>query len=78
MSSVIEIVFDGFRLVLPLCHLFLVKVVRGIHLLEIKLELVFIGDCNAKPFNAHLVVIEALAESCEMLLSIPLRIVGNA
>ncbi len=24
---VVEIVFDGFRLVLPLCHLFLVKVV---------------------------------------------------
>ncbi len=47
-------------------------------MLEIKLELVFVGDCNAEPFNAHLAVVKALAESCEMLLSIPLRIVGNA
>ncbi len=75
---IVEIIFDGFRLVLPLCHLFLVKVVQGIHLLEIKLELVFIEDCNAEPFDAHLVVVKALAKSCEMLLSVPLCIVGNA
>jgi hypothetical protein len=75
---IVEIVFDGFRLVLPLWHLFLVKVVQGIHLLEIKLELVFVGDCNAKPFDAHLVVVKALAKNCEMLFSVPLRIVGNA
>ncbi len=74
----VEIVFDGFSLVLPLCHLFLVKVVQGIHLRKIKLELVFVRDCNAEPFDAHLVVVEALAKSCEMLLAVPLRIVGNA
>ncbi len=47
-------------------------------MLEIKLELVFVGDCNAELFDAHLVVVEVLAESCEMLLAVPLRKVGNA
>ncbi len=47
-------------------------------MLKKKLELVFIGDCNVELFDAHLVVVEALAKSCEMLLSVPLRIVDNA
>ena len=75
---VVEIVSDGFRLVLSLCHLFLVKVVQGIHLLKIKLELVFVGDCNAKTFDVHLVVVEALAKGCEMLSSVPIHVVGHA
>ena len=42
-------------------------------MLEIKFEFVFIGDCYAKPFDVHLVVVKALAEDCEMLLAVPLR-----
>jgi hypothetical protein len=68
----VEIVLDGFGLVFPLCHLFLVKVVQGIHLLEIKLEFVLVRDCDAVPFDAHLFVIGALAKGCEMLFSVPI------
>jgi hypothetical protein len=42
------------------------------------MELNLVRDCDAIPFNAHLVIFEVFTKGCEMLFSIPIRVVVHA
>ena len=48
---------------------------RDDNLLEVKLELVFVGDGDTEALDANLVVIEAFSEGCEVDLAVPLCVV---
>ncbi len=48
------------------------------YLFEVELELVFVGDGDPEPLDVHLIVVEALAEGCEMQFAVPLRVVPYA
>ena len=74
----VKIVLDSDGLVLPLCHLLFVEVVGRVHLLEVKLELVFVGDDESEALDANLVVVEAFSEGCEVDLTVPLCVVCQA
>jgi hypothetical protein len=62
---------DHLGLVLPGGHLHLVKEVGGVHLLQVKLVLIFVRDVYSKMLNAYLLVVEALAKGGEVKLAIP-------
>ena len=49
---------------------------RVIHLLEIELELVFVGDGDVGSDEGGLVLVEAFAECSKFLVAVPLRKVG--
>ncbi len=68
----IKIVLDGDSLVFPLCRFIFVEVVGCIHLLEVELELVFVGDGDSEVLDANLVIIEAFSKGWEMDLAVPL------
>ena len=68
----VEIVLDCDDLVFPLCHFLVVEVVGRVHLFEIKLYLVFVGNGDSEALNAYLIVIEAFSEGREVDLAVPL------
>jgi hypothetical protein len=47
-------------------------------LLEVKLELVFVGYGDSEAFDANLVVVEAFSDGCEVDLAVPLCVVCQA
>jgi hypothetical protein len=69
--------FGGIGSLLPLQHVVLVKVVAVVHLLEIKLELVLIRNCDVGADEGSLVVIEALAKSGKMFVAVPFCVVPS-
>ncbi len=62
--------FDGLGLVLPGCHLCLIKLVARVNLLQLELDFVFVGDVDAKVFDANLFVIETLFKDSEVYIAI--------
>ena len=49
-----------------------------VHLLEVKLELIFVGDGDSEALDANLIVIEAFSEGCEVYFVVPLCVVCQA
>ena len=70
------IIFDVDRLLLPFHHLGLVKHVGVVHLLDIELELVFVGDGDVGSDEGGLVVVKAFAKRSKVLVVGPLCKVG--
>ncbi len=66
---------DGGGLSLPIKHFVLVKMVAVVHLLQIKLEFVFVHNHYVGADKRTLVIIEALPEGGEMFVAIPLGVV---
>jgi hypothetical protein len=66
---------DGGGLLLPIKHYVLVEVVAVVHLLQVKLEFVFVRDCYAGADKRALVVVEAIPKGGEMFITIPLGVV---
>ena len=66
------VVLDRFVLVLPCRHLGLIEVVAGIHLFEVELQFIFIGDCDSKAFNSDLFIVESFTKGGEVHVAVPL------
>jgi hypothetical protein len=49
----------------------LIKLVAAVHLLQIELEFVFVGDVDPKAFDAKLFVIETFSKGGEVHIAIP-------
>ncbi len=57
-------------------HFILVKMVAVVHLLQKKLEIVFVRDSNVRTEEHALVIVDALPEGSEMFIAIPLGVVS--
>ena len=52
--------------------------IQCVHFLEIKLELVFVGDCDSEALGADLIVVEVRSKGREVYLAVPLIVVCHA
>ena len=68
--------FDVDGLLLPFHHFGLVEHVGVVHLLEIELELVFVGDGDVGSNEGCLVVVNSFAKHSKVLVAVPLCKVG--
>jgi hypothetical protein len=73
--GVVVVAFDDGGLLLLILHFTLFEVVAVVHLLEVKLQFVLVGDGDVGADEGALVVIQALAERGEMFIAIPFCVV---
>jgi len=66
------VVIDRFVLVLPSHHLGLIELIPGVHLFEVELQFIFVGDCDSEASDSDLFVVESFAEGGEVHVAVPL------
>ena len=55
-----------------LCVVCFVVLRSGRHLFEVKLQLIFVGDCDAEAFDSDLFVVELFSKGGEVHVAVPL------
>ncbi len=72
-----QVVVDlcGYWLLFPHQHLLLVEAVAIVDFLQIKLELVLVGNGDVRSDKGTLIIIEVLSKCCEVFVSIPFCVV---